>query len=103
MAKYRIKIEALDPAEELRAEYRIGWECDKFVILSETEGKGIVEQALHDVDQLKIAEMIKASPEMMASAMIARAMHEASEYMRKNELAKNTGNLLARIFGGEED
>ena len=103
MAKYRIKIEALDPAEELRAEYRIGIECDRFVILSEIEGGDSVEQALHDVNQLKIAEMIKASPEMMASAMIARAMHEAEEYMRKNELAKNTGNLLERIFGGEKD
>lgn len=103
MAKYRIRVEALDPAEELRAEYRIGWECDRFVILSGIEGGDSVNQALHNVNQLKIAEMIGASSEMMAAAMIARAMHEASEYLRKNELAKNTGNLFERIFGGDWD
>lgn len=103
MAKYRIRVEALDPAEELRAEYRIGIECDRFVILSEIEGGDSVEQALHDVNQIKIAEMIKTCPQMMAAAMIARAMHEASEYVRKNEMAKNAGNLLERIFGGDRE
>lgn len=34
MAKYRIKIEALDPEEELRAEYRIGIECEGFTIIA---------------------------------------------------------------------
>lgn len=103
MAKYRIKIEALDPAEEMRAEYRIGIECDRFVILSEIEGGDSVEQALHDVNKIDIAKMISSSTEMMSAAMIAREMHEAEEYLHKYELAKDTGDLLAQIFGGDRE
>jgi len=102
MAKYRIKVEALDPAEELRAEYRIGIECDRFVILSEVEGRGSVEQALHNVNRIKIAEMIVSCNEMMSAAMIARGMLEADEYQDKMEKEQSLDNLIGRMFGGDK-
>ena len=102
MAKYRIKVEALDPAEELRAEYRIGIECDRFVILSEVEGSGSVEQALHDVNQIIIANMIVNCKEMMSAALIARGMLEAHEYMDKEKKKQSFDSLIGRMFGGDK-
>jgi len=103
MAKYRIRVEALDPAEELRAEYRIGIECDRFVMLSEVEGSGSMQQALHDVDTIDIAQMIKSSKEMMSAAMIARGMLEADEYQNKMEKRQGLDNFFMGMFGGDED
>ena len=35
MARYRIMVEALAPAEELRAESRMGFECDGFCCITD--------------------------------------------------------------------
>lgn len=103
MAKYRIKVEALDPAEELRAEYRIGIECDKFVILSEVEGSGIVDQSMHNVNNIDIARMLRPSKEMMASVMIAKGMYEADKYLREREIAQRLTISFGGVFGGDEE
>lgn len=81
MEKYRIKVEALDPAEELRAEYRMGIECDGFCIIAKYE-KGH-HTAIHDLDTVDIASCMANDENMMEAACIAKGMFEAKEAARR--------------------
>ncbi len=106
MAKYRIKVEALDPAEELRAEYRVGVECDKFyfaAISDEDEDKG-QRVALESVDKLDIAESIFENDILMESAIIADGLRRAREYRQGQRMVHGAVKIspddLKKLFGG---
>lgn len=74
MARYRIKVEALDPAEELRAEYRMGFECDGFCFITDT---GVAIQELSD---MKIALSIARDSDLLTAAIIGKAIAESRKY-----------------------
>ena len=82
MAKYRIRVESMDPAdEELRAEFRMGIDCDAFCFLMKTEDGWDV--AIHDVNTEDIAFGIAESPQLLAAAIIARGIRDAMRYKRE--------------------
>ena len=100
MAKYRIKIEALDPAEELRAEYRMGIECNAFCIIGDC-GDGH-DTSIHQMSVVQIAHIMSADENLIAAACIARGMAEGRQYeeniKRRDAMAK-----LAERLGAVED
>ncbi len=95
MAKYRIKVEALDPSEELRAEYRMGMECDGFCIL-EKKNENDACTAVHDVGLIDIARMMADSEEMLMAAVVAKAMAEGKHLARDLKAR----SLAEMIMGG---
>lgn len=95
MAKYRIKVEALDPGEELRAEYRMGIECEGFCILMD-QGEGKACSAMHDVGVLDIARILADSEETLKAAVLAKAIAEGKRLAR--DLKAST--LAEMIMGG---
>ena len=98
MAKYRIKVESLDPAEELRAEYRIGIECEGFTIIANrSDGH---QTAIHDMNHADIAECMASDQELMESACIAQGMFEARNVARKFDEEK-VMSRIARSFAGK--
>lgn len=101
MAKYRIKVESLDPAEELRAEYRMGIECEGFCIIAEYENGH--HTAIHEMNTVDIANCMANDKELMESACVARGMFEAREASRKLGEAKIMSNLAERLAGLMEE
>ena len=105
MSKYKIRVEALDLAEELQAEYRMGIECDGFVIIAD---KGnVIGTSVHNMSMFDIATAMRQETDMLLSAaFVARAMAEADEYVRGGK-ANDAAKLLAGLFGkgreSEED
>lgn len=93
MGKYRIRVESMDHAEELRAEYRMGIECDAFVILGEREDGMSV--SIHKLSTVDIAGLLAKSPNMLSAAIIAKAMAEAKRYEREAD----AGKMMEAIFG----
>ena len=101
MAKYRIKVEALDPAEELRAEYRMGIECEGFCIIADREDGH--QTAIHDMYTVDIADCMANDKELMESACIAKGMFEAKEAARRFSETRIMSNLAERLSGLMED
>lgn len=98
MAKYRIRIEAVDPeAVELTAEKRIGYECDGYAIIVD-QGKtvGTVIKGMYLSD---IANGIALDDEMIQAACIARGMAEGRWFAEKIKAT----DMLRRIMGRGED
>ena len=95
MAKYKIKIEALDPAEELRAEYRIGIECDGFCIIADQEDGH--DTSIHHMSTVDIAVCMANEQTLMEAACIARGMFEARTVARKFDEEK-VMSPIARSF-----
>ena len=98
MAKYRIKIEALDPAEELRAEYRIGIECEGFCIIADEEDGH--DTSIHHMSTVDIAACMARDKNLMESACIAQGMFEARNVARKFDEEK-VMSRIARSFAGK--
>ena len=99
MAKYRIRIEALDPSEELRAEYRIGIECDGFTIIGDREDG--TNTSIHQMSTVDIAEAIANSEDLISAAIMAKAMAEAKRIRREMKSSRVIDAFVARI--GKED
>lgn len=99
MAKYRIRIEALDPAEELRAEYRMGIECDGFTIITDNGDRtGIT---IHEMSRDAIATTIAQDEDLLSAAIVAKAMAEANRMEREMKSSRVIDAFVARI--GRED
>ena len=97
MAKYRIKIEALDPAEELRTEYRIGIECDGFCIIAD-QGR-TQDTSIHQMSTVDIAECMVNDENLMTAACIARGMFEARTVARKFDEEKVMQRIAKNLAG----
>jgi len=101
MAKYRIRIEALDPAEELRAEYRMGIECDGFTIIGDQEDGA--NYSIHKMSTVDIAEAMVNSEDLLSAAIIAKAMAEANRIAREMKGGRVIEALMDHIGGRDED
>ena len=87
-----------DPeGEELRAEYRMGIDCDAFCFMTKTEDGWDV--AIHDVNTVDIAFGIFQSPELMSAAIIARGICDAMRYKRERKRDGLLG-MFERIAAG---
>lgn len=100
--KYRIKIETINGNdEELRAEFRMGLDCEGFAIIGDREGR--TDVSLHKMSTMDIAEAILASDELMQAAYIAIGLDNAKQShdrrrMKTAALNINLGDIV-RGFG----
>lgn len=101
MGKYRIRIEALDPAEELRAEYRIGFECEGFCIIADRGDSH--DTAIHDMGAADIADCMANDTNLMEAVCIARGMFEAKNVSRRFNETRVMSNLAERLAGLMEE
>lgn len=96
MAKYRIKVEALEPNSEVHEELLNGVVCDGyFLCASRSETKNTI--AIDNMSTIDIAISIAKSTDLLEAAMIAHGMEEA-RLMRKNRESRNGAALLAKLF-----
>ena len=114
MAKYRIKVEALDPAEELRAEYRVGVECDRFyfvaIIDADKDGNRAQGVAQERVSTMDIAHSILESDDLMEAAIIADGLRRGRDYCESRRQiqhavklsGKDMKNLFRKMMGEDE-
>lgn len=108
MAKYRIKVEALDPAEELRAEYRVGIECDRFYLAAITDadkdGDKAQRVALERVSTMDLAHSILECDALMEAAFIAEGLQRGYEYRQSRRQVQHAVKVspddLRKLFGG---
>lgn len=100
MAKYRIKVEALDPAEELRAEYRMGIECNGFCIIGDHGRENSI--SIENMTIMELAEAIVNDEHMIHAACVARGMAEGRQYER-NIKSRDAMKKLAERLGAVED
>ena len=101
MAKYRIKVEALDPAEELRAEYRMGIECDGFCIIGNCEDGH--DTSIHQMSVSMLAGIIAADESLIAAACIARGMAEARQFEESIKRRDAMRKLAERLSAVEDE
>lgn len=98
MAKYRIKIEPIDPAiEELTADERLGIECEGFVLITDHGDKA--GEVVHNMSILDIAGSMAGDSALLHAACIARGMAEGEQFTGK---LKAQG-MLSRIFGANKE
>lgn len=100
MAKYRIRVEALDPAEELRAEYRMGIECEGFLIVAD-KGDGH-NTSIHKLSPVEMAGMIANDPDLINVACIALGMVEGNMYRqarKREKVLKILDERLGEMMG----
>ena len=106
MAKYRIRVEALDPKEKVSEEMLAGFECDGFFMcasLKEDDDTIDYAIAIHDTNAIGMARSIFKSTELMEAAMIAHGMEEARlmKRARKGPKAVNLTDVLQKIMEDE--
>ena len=100
--KYRIKIETINGNdEELRAEYRMGLDCEGFVIIGDREDD--VDTSIHEMSTMDIAHAIAVSDELMQAAYIAIGIDNAKQshdwrHMKAAALKIDLGDIT-RGFG----
>ena len=99
MAKYRIRIEAINPAEEeLSASCRVGIECDGFTIIGDCgdeAGTTIENMSIND-----IAECIATTPDLLEAAILAAAMDDAkkrADRLRHEEIMDRIVNRFREV------
>ena len=109
MAKYRIRVEVLDPKEKVNEELLAGLACDGFFMcasLKEDDDTIDNTVAIHDTNAIDMAKAIFNSTQLMESAMIAHGMEEARLMKRaRRELkvpkAFNLADALRKIIEDE--
>lgn len=100
--KYRIKIETINGNnEELRAEYRMGIECQGFTIIADQGDK--TDISIHKVSTLDIARSIFTHEDLLQAAIIARGLHEAKQVAMQNRSSTALGKLLGLKGGSDDD
>jgi hypothetical protein len=109
MAKYRIRVEVLDPKEKVSEEMLAGWECDGFFMcasLKDDDDTIDNTVAIHDTNAIDMAKAIFNSTELMGAAMIAHGMEEARLMKRNRKELKvskafNLADALRKIMEDE--
>lgn len=101
MAKYRIKVEALDPAEELRAEYRMGIECDRFCIIADQEDGH--KTAINEMSLIMLADIIADDDYLIAAACAARGMSEGRQMAEAVRRRERMRRIVKRLGAMEDD
>ena len=81
MAKYRIKVEVLDPKEKVSEELLNGLECNGFFMgmMDDKEDDNTLNTtiAIHDTNTLDMAKAIYKSTGLMEAALIAQGLEQA--------------------------
>ena len=104
MAKYRIRVEVLDPKEKVSEELLNGWECDGFFMCASEENGDTIENTvvIHDTNTNDMARAIFKSTELMEASMIAHVMEEARLMKRDRKGPKaqaiNLADVLQKIM-----
>ena len=104
MAKYRIRIEALDPETDLNEVYRIGIECDGFCILTDNGDQSSV--SIQEMSITDIADCIMGDAELRAAFAVAEGFEKArkiQEQAKSGKALKGFFESLARGAADEED
>lgn len=105
--KYRIKIETINGNdEELRAEYRMGLDCEGFTIIGDYEDG--VGTSIHEMSTMDIARAIATSDELMQAAYIAIGLDNAKQshdrrHMKAAALKIELGDIARRFGRGDGD
>ena len=105
MAKYKIRVEVLDPKEKVSEEWLNGWECDGFFMCASEENGDTIENTvvIHDTNTSNMARAIFKSTDLMEAAMIAHGMEEARMIKRDRNGPKaiNLTDVLQKIMENE--
>lgn len=97
MAKYRIKVEALDANEKLDEQQNNGIECNGyFMVAAQDDGNTVNIQNLSEID---MAIAIARDTDLLSAAIIAKAMEEGRRMKREREKPKELKVDLTRLFG----
>jgi len=98
MAKYRIKIEALDPNETIKEDLQAGVECDGFFLGMNIEDDN--RSIIHNLSIVDIAGVIAPDTKLLEAAIIARAMDEA-RLTREGRERNNILSMSKRMAGDD--
>lgn len=74
MAKYRIKVEALDGNEKIDQRYVDGIECDGYVIIADAGDK--FTTAIHHMNVEGISNAIMGDAKLLSAGILAKAKKE---------------------------
>jgi hypothetical protein len=96
MAKYRIRVEALDANEKLDEELINGIECEGYFMVAHKDGGN--DLSIQDMSEVDIAIAIAKSTELLSAAIIAKAMEEGRRMKREREKPKEVKVDLTRLF-----
>ena len=105
MAKYRIRVEVLDPKEKVNEELLTGLACDGFFMCAslkkddDTIDNTVV---IHDTNAIDMAISIFKSTDLMEAAMIAHGIEEA-RLIKRNRNGPKEINLTALLKKMAED
>lgn len=80
MAKYLIKVEALD-GSELDKRYTEGIECDGFAVLGDSKESGVA--AIHNLSNFDLAGLITNCDHLMIAAELATTMRKIKSSLKK--------------------
>ena len=98
MAKYRIKIEALDPNETIKEDLQTGVECDGFFLGMNTGDNN--RSIINNLSIVDIAGIIAPDTKLLEAAIIARAMDEA-RLTREGRERQNILSMIKRMAGDD--
>lgn len=108
MAKYRIRVEVLDPKEKVNEELLAGLECDGFFMctsLKEDDDTIDNTVTIHDTNTIDMAKAIFMSTELMEAAIFAHGMEKARLMKRDRKEPKaqaiNLADVLQKIMEDE--
>ena len=95
MAKYRIKVEAVDCNEKLDQEYIEGINADRFVIMTDTEEKRQV--ALHNINIDTLANIMMGDTEILSAGVLAKARKDILDISMKAKKEKVFSELIGLV------
>lgn len=97
MAKYRIRVEALEDGCQFDEDFQTVMECEGFCMILD-KGDNAAE-VIHGMTFMQLAENIAVCDNVLPAAGIARAIVEAKASLRKYKVS----NVLDHIFGGDRE
>lgn len=98
MAKYRIKIEALDPNETIKEDLQAGVECNGFFLGMNTGDDN--RSIINNLSIVDIAGVIAPDTKLLEAAIIARAMDEA-RLTREGWERRNILSVIKQMAGDD--
>ena len=98
MAKYRIKIEVLDPNETIKEELQAGVECDGFFLGMDIGDAN--RSIISNLSIVDIAAIIAPDTKLLEAAIIARAMDEA-RMTRETRERRDILSVIKQMAGND--
>ena len=101
MAKYRIKVELLDPKEKVSEELQAGVECDGF-FLGLDFGNDKSRSVIGNLSIIDIAGIIAPDTKLLEAAIIARAIDEARLTRENRERRDMLSAIAIKRMAGDD-